>query len=646
MSKLLKKNAPKGTVKAFLFVPLAKVNEVERTVTGIVTAQVLDKSGEIFHYETSVPYFKAWSANMERVTKGKSLGNVRSMHQPNAVGKLTAIEFDDGNKTITATAKIVDDVEWGKVIEGVYTGFSIGGKYVKQWEEDGKQFFTADPVEVSIVDNPCVPVAHFLAVKAEGVEEQVRFQLYVPSNGEVAEKATDMAKAAQEVNGPERKWVEFIDVARSALIREHGLPGDREETAEEIEAAKAAPKDEKEEADKTTKPSDQSDADKPDDGDDDAEKKAAKEKEDAEKKEKEDADAAEKAKPKDDCAMGAPLTMVKQVWVATDGKTFEKKADCVEHETDLQDPVKAALAKANAAVASVKAETKPYGDVVYAYEKGDVARFPIDSELHIRSSWVFANKADFLGDDKAAVLETITKAWAEKIGGTPPTIESLDVFISDKDKAAEAVKALHPDKLEKGMYLVSMWASLIDQILWASDFTGWCHEDSELPQSTKDICAAVLTFMVELVNAEVAQAMSHLKVDGIDKMTGLQKILGAAILAAPVVEAPVAKADFDKLTEENSALKTAQARFEKQVAHAVEGITTLTAEVEKLKKQPEPHKLSGRTISKADDRNGNTTTQETDEEYLAGMLKKHTPEQLAQMVIKAAQANPLPIFKR
>lgn len=636
MAKTLKKNAP-AMVKSFLFVPLAKVDEVERTVTGIVTSEVLDKSGEYFHYESSVPYFKAWSATMERVTKGKSLGNVRSMHQPNAVGKLTAIEFDDGNKTITATAKIVDDAEWTKVVEGVYTGFSIGGKYVKQWEEGGKNYFTADPVEVSIVDNPCVPVAHFLAVKAEGVEETVKFKLFVPTNGEVADRATEMAKAAS-TDALTRNWVEFVEFARAALKAEHGIPKDREETPEEV-ALKA------EEADKTDKPADQSDADKPDDAGDadkatmtDEEKDAKKKKDDEDAAAKAEADAAEKMK-EDGVACAAPLTLVKQAWLATDGTPFEKKADAVAHETDLQDPVKLALAKANAVVADVSKAQKPYGEVAYAYEKGDVARFPVDSELHIRSSWVFANKADFLGDDKPAVLEVIVKAWAEKIGGTPPTLAQLDVFISDKDKAAEAVKALHPEKLEKGMYLVSMWASLIDQILWASDFTGWCHEDSELPQSTKDICAAVLTFMVELVNAEVGIALSHLKVDGIDKLTGLQKVVAEAIAANPSTETIIAKADYDKLTGDHDALKAHTAKVEKQVEQAVEGITALTAEVEKLKKQPEPRKV-GRVVDKADDRLDTNGQPVTGEAYLTELLKTHTPQELALMVVKAAQRNP------
>jgi len=42
-------------------------------------------------------------------------------------GKFTDIQFDDDNKCIEGAAKIIDDDEWEKVVEGLYTGFSIGG---------------------------------------------------------------------------------------------------------------------------------------------------------------------------------------------------------------------------------------------------------------------------------------------------------------------------------------------------------------------------------------------------------------------------------------------------------------------------------------------------------------------------------------
>jgi hypothetical protein len=58
---------------------------------------------------------------------------------------------------------------------GVYTGFSIGGAYVKAWKDGEYVRFTASPVEISVVDNPCVPGAHFTAVKADGTCEVRKF---------------------------------------------------------------------------------------------------------------------------------------------------------------------------------------------------------------------------------------------------------------------------------------------------------------------------------------------------------------------------------------------------------------------------------------------------------------------------------------
>jgi len=104
-----------------IFLPLLKVDLDQRLVHGVVTAEQPDRSGEICDYESTKPYFEAWSRNASDVTRGKSLGAVRAMHGNVAAGKLTDIAFDDDNKRISVAAKIVDDDEWRKVQEGVYT---------------------------------------------------------------------------------------------------------------------------------------------------------------------------------------------------------------------------------------------------------------------------------------------------------------------------------------------------------------------------------------------------------------------------------------------------------------------------------------------------------------------------------------------
>jgi hypothetical protein len=159
-----------------LFLPLAKVDLDRRLVTGVATAEAPDRSGEIFDYASSKPYFEKWSAEAAAASGGKSLGAVRAMHGSIAAGKLTDIAFDDDAKRITVCAKIVDDDEWRKVQEGVYTGFSQGGRYVKRWADSdtGLTRYTAEPHEISLVDLPRVPDATFDVVK-DGVVEKRGF---------------------------------------------------------------------------------------------------------------------------------------------------------------------------------------------------------------------------------------------------------------------------------------------------------------------------------------------------------------------------------------------------------------------------------------------------------------------------------------
>lgn len=161
--------------KIQLFAAITKVDELKREVWGLATAEVVDKDGEIFDYASSKPYFQDWSREISDATSGRSLGNVREMHRSSAVGKLVDLAFDDERKTIAVGAKIVDDAAWEKCVEGVYTGFSIGGRYVNLWPDGEFLRFTAQPVEISVVDNPAVPNAHFTAIKADGSTEVRKF---------------------------------------------------------------------------------------------------------------------------------------------------------------------------------------------------------------------------------------------------------------------------------------------------------------------------------------------------------------------------------------------------------------------------------------------------------------------------------------
>ena len=171
-------------MKPNLFFQITKVDEANRLVTGRAVQEVPDKADEIFDYEGSKPYFEKWTEEIAGVTKGKSLGNVRSMHSNVAAGKVTQMDFNDPAKAIDITAKIVDNNEWDKVLEGVHTGFSIGGDYVKKWADPADAKLTryiAKPSEISLVDRPCIPTALFFDIKkADGTVVQKAFKPVAP----------------------------------------------------------------------------------------------------------------------------------------------------------------------------------------------------------------------------------------------------------------------------------------------------------------------------------------------------------------------------------------------------------------------------------------------------------------------------------
>jgi hypothetical protein len=162
-----------------LFIPITRVDAAKRLVYGTVAEEIPDKSNEIMDYASARPEFEAWSAEIEKASDGKSVGNLRAMHGHVAAGKLESIAFDDEARKIECCGKVVDDGEWNKVLEGVYTGFSMGGKYLRRWpDEENPQLtrYTPQPAEVSLVDNPCIPTATFEIVKEDGTTELRKFK--------------------------------------------------------------------------------------------------------------------------------------------------------------------------------------------------------------------------------------------------------------------------------------------------------------------------------------------------------------------------------------------------------------------------------------------------------------------------------------
>jgi hypothetical protein len=167
-------------MERILFMPLTKVVELNDgtvEVWGRAAAEEPDPKKEIMDYAASKPLIKAWSDNAFAASGGKSLGNLRAMHNPRvAAGIVTSLNFLDEEKAIDAVAKVVDAEEVKKVRAGVYTGFSIGGSYARKWQDGDYTRYAAAPSELSLADNPMIKSARFTLVKVDGSVEEKDFQ--------------------------------------------------------------------------------------------------------------------------------------------------------------------------------------------------------------------------------------------------------------------------------------------------------------------------------------------------------------------------------------------------------------------------------------------------------------------------------------
>ena len=162
-----------------LFIPIAKIDEATHQVWGRGAQEVPDLTGEILDWASSRPLIREWSENTYKRSQGKSKGNIRAMHQPIGAGILLDLALNDAEKAVDLGTEIVDDQEWKKCVKGVYTGFSMGGKYVRRWQDPANPSlvrYTGRPTEFSLVDAPAIPTATFKLVKANGETELRKFE--------------------------------------------------------------------------------------------------------------------------------------------------------------------------------------------------------------------------------------------------------------------------------------------------------------------------------------------------------------------------------------------------------------------------------------------------------------------------------------
>jgi len=167
MNTIAKANWTTDANHVRLSMPIAKVDRVNRLVSGFATLDNVDSQGDIVLSEASQKAF------------ARARGNLREMHQPVAVGKIVDFreeEFFHGDKLyrgIFVTAYVSKGAEstWEKVLDETLTGFSIGGdildsstEFVKEQNASVRFIKDYELNELSLVDNPANHLANVFSI--------------------------------------------------------------------------------------------------------------------------------------------------------------------------------------------------------------------------------------------------------------------------------------------------------------------------------------------------------------------------------------------------------------------------------------------------------------------------------------------------
>lgn len=156
-----------------LTMPIAKVDEERRIVSGFATLDNIDRQGDVLLSDASRKAFENFR------------GNVRLMHQPIPAGKVVSFRensFYDKETGKTYTGIFVDayiskgaENIWQMVLDGTLTGFSIGGRildFENQDSEDNTVRVVKDYelMELSLVDSPANQFANIFSIQKLGDE--------------------------------------------------------------------------------------------------------------------------------------------------------------------------------------------------------------------------------------------------------------------------------------------------------------------------------------------------------------------------------------------------------------------------------------------------------------------------------------------
>ena len=161
-----------------LSMPIAKIDEERRTVSGFATLDNIDKQADIVPTDVSLKAFETFR------------GNLREMHQPIAVGKV--VNFRQEKFFDKSTDKLYNGVyvdayiskgaqdTWEKVLDGTLTGFSIGGVIKdaeNSWDENVEKTIRIvkdyELHELSLVDNPANQFANVVSIQKINKDDQI-----------------------------------------------------------------------------------------------------------------------------------------------------------------------------------------------------------------------------------------------------------------------------------------------------------------------------------------------------------------------------------------------------------------------------------------------------------------------------------------
>jgi len=207
--------------------PIAKVDQERRTVSGFATLDNIDRQGDKLTPESSKEAFSNFR------------GNVRLMHQPIPAGKVLSFKentFYDPKTSKTYSGIFVDayvskgaeDI-WQMVLDGTLTGFSIGGRIMDSEpmvdEESGESIRLVkkyELMELSLVDSPANQFANILSIQkskdgvtTSGIATEVSVQNIFWCDSDtvaVANKAEDLSCPMCESSMTQIGWIEENDM--------------------------------------------------------------------------------------------------------------------------------------------------------------------------------------------------------------------------------------------------------------------------------------------------------------------------------------------------------------------------------------------------------------------------------------------------